>query len=63
MRRIAMLCLVLGLLVSVGCSMYDTMFGLFGSHYSNGATSEDRQINFDRQVESCTQAQAADEIR
>lgn len=51
MRWIASIGLCLLLCLSPGCRTEDVLFGLFGSHYTDGAAPEDREANYDREVE------------
>ncbi len=61
MRWIAIWCVLVSLICSAGCRastdsarnvMSGLMFGLFGSHYSDGATWQEREYNYERQVEA-----------
>jgi hypothetical protein len=51
MRWIARIGVCLLLLFLAGCRTEDVLFGLFGSHFTDGATPEDREANYDREVE------------
>ena len=51
MRRIAILCVCLGLFCSAGCSFNDAMFGVFGNYYSDGTTRAEREANYHRELE------------
>jgi hypothetical protein len=53
MRRLLFAFLLVALACNSGCTMYDMMFGVFGSHYSGGGVSrDDRESDYNERLRS-----------
>ena len=53
MRRMLFMLLLVVVASVTGCTVYDMMFGAFGSHYSGGGTSwDDRHADYNERLRS-----------
>jgi hypothetical protein len=53
MRRLLFAVLVVSIACISGCTVYDMMFGVFGSQYSGGGVSrDDRQDDYNERLRS-----------
>jgi hypothetical protein len=51
MKRILYLFVLMVLTASSGCRGSDMLFGLFGDHYTNGTTLEDKRTQYNSDIQ------------
>jgi hypothetical protein len=51
MKNYALFLIVLCLISALGCKGSDMLFGIFGDHYTNGTTREDKQAQYNADLQ------------